>query len=71
MALKIVKKSKDLVKQTFIEISILTQIKEKDKANLSGIVRIKDFTIFRDHIVQLLLYSVCFFNYLMAIFMNF
>ena len=34
-----------------MEISILTQIREKDKNNLSGVVRIKDFTIFRNHIV--------------------
>lgn len=50
-ALKIVKKMPELIKQTFVEISILTNIKEKDREDLSGIVRIKDFTIFRDHIV--------------------
>ncbi len=37
----------ELIKQTFVEISILTSIKQKDKADMSGIVRIKDFTIFR------------------------
>lgn len=37
----------ELIKQTFIEISILSSIKEKDKGDFSGIVRIKDFTIFR------------------------
>lgn len=52
LALKVVKKVPELIKQTFVEISILTNIKEKDKDDLSGIVRIKDFTIFRDHIVK-------------------
>jgi serine/threonine protein kinase len=51
-ALKVVKKKPDLVKQTFIEVSILTHIKEKDKGDISGIVRLKDFTLFREHIVR-------------------
>jgi hypothetical protein len=51
LALKIAKRSQELVQQTFMEITILTQIREKDKSNLSGVVRIKDFTIFRNHIV--------------------
>lgn len=41
----------ELIKQTFIEISILSNVKQKDKGDFSGIVRIKDFTIFREHIV--------------------
>lgn len=54
LALKIVKKSPELVQQTLVEISILTQVVEKDKEGLSGIVKIKDFTIFRKHIVSYL-----------------
>ena len=52
-ALKIVKKCQEIVQQTLVEITILTQIKEKDKKNLSGIVKIKDFTMFRKHIVSI------------------
>jgi dual specificity tyrosine-phosphorylation-regulated kinase 2/3/4 len=56
--MKIVRKSKDLIQQTFVEISILTHIKEKDKTNISGIVRIKDFLLYRNHIVISNLYLV-------------
>lgn len=51
-ALKIVKKCQEIVQQTLVEITILTQIRERDKQNLSGIVKIKDFTMFRKHIVS-------------------
>lgn len=52
-ALKIVKKCHELVQQTLVEIAILTQIKDRDKQNLSGIVKIRDFTSFRNHIVSI------------------
>lgn len=51
-ALKIVKRCQEIVQQTLVEITILTQIRERDKQNLSGIVKIKDFTMFRKHIVS-------------------
>lgn len=37
-------------KQAFIEIRILTHIKEKDCEQSSNVVRIKDFVIFRKHV---------------------
>ena len=37
-------------KQAFIEIRILTHIKERDTEQSSNIVRIKDFVIFRKHV---------------------
>ena len=70
LAIKVVKKSKELVQQTFVEISILTHIKENDKGNTSGIVRIKDFLLFRNHIVFFYLFSASFLNCWMGIFMN-
>lgn len=64
-ALKIVKRAPELIKQTFVEIAILTKIKEKDPEDFSGIVRIKDFTLFRDHIVTIsIIYAVhCFLTF--------
>jgi hypothetical protein len=56
-ALKVIKKNQELVKQTLTEITILTHIREKDKQDLSGIVKIKDFTVFRRHIVSLFIFS--------------
>lgn len=55
--MKVVKKSADIVQQTYVEVAILTHIKERDRSDVSGIVRIKDFTIFRSHIVLFLLFS--------------
>lgn len=40
-------------KQAFIEIQILTHIKEKDPEGLSNIIKIKDFVIFRKHVCLL------------------
>ncbi len=70
LAIKVVKKSKELVQQTFVEISILTHIKENDKGNTSGIVRIKDFLLFRNHIVIFNLFSASYLNCWMVIYMS-
>lgn len=37
-------------KQAFIEIQILTHIKEQDPQGTSNIIKIKDFVIFRKHV---------------------
>jgi len=50
MALKMVKNRTKFNKQAFIEIRILTHIKERDSDQNSNIVRIKDFVIFRKHV---------------------
>lgn len=55
LALKIIRKCPELIPQTLIEISILTHISEKDRQQMGGVVHIKDFTIFRKHIVTNLL----------------
>ncbi len=50
VALKIVRNKAKFNQQAFIEIQILTHIKEKDTERASNVVRIKDFIIFRKHV---------------------
>lgn len=50
LALKIVRNKTKFNQQAFIEIQILTHIKEKDLQQSSNIVKIKDFIIFRKHV---------------------
>jgi hypothetical protein len=57
LAVKVVKRSPDIVQQTYVEVAILSHIKERDREDVNGIVRIKDFTIFRSHIVPVPLVS--------------
>lgn len=35
-----------------MELNLLTFIKEKDEENLTNIVKISDFVIFRNHVVR-------------------
>lgn len=50
LALKIVRNKTKFNQQAFIEIQILTHIKERDVEQNSNIVKIKDFIIFRKHV---------------------
>jgi dual specificity tyrosine-phosphorylation-regulated kinase 2/3/4 len=51
MALKIIRNKKKFFNQALIELNILTYIKEKNVDNQSNMVKIKDFVIFRKHVV--------------------
>jgi dual specificity tyrosine-phosphorylation-regulated kinase 2/3/4 len=50
-ALKIIKNKKKFYNQAMIELKILKFIKETDLNNSSNIVKIKDFIVFRNHVV--------------------
>ena len=50
VALKMIKNKTKFTKQAFIEIQILTYIKEHDPESSSNIIKIKDFVIFRKHV---------------------
>lgn len=50
VALKMIKSDPKYSKQAFIEIKILSHIKEIDHEQQSNIVKIKDFVIFRKHV---------------------
>lgn len=45
-----IKNDQKLSKQAFIEIKILSHIKQADNDRQSNVVRIKDFVIFRKHV---------------------
>lgn len=53
VALKMIRNRQKFAKQAFIEIEILTKIKEQDTDNTSNIIKIKDFVIFRRHVCLL------------------
>ncbi|CAD8143657.1 unnamed protein product [Paramecium octaurelia] len=48
--LKIIRNKKKFTNQALVELNILTYIKEKDEENVTNIVKIKDFVIFRNHV---------------------
>ena len=48
-----IKNRQKFAKQAFVEIQILTKIKEEDPDNCSNIIKIKDFVIFRKHVCLL------------------
>ena len=50
-ALKIIRNKKKFYNQAIIELKILKYIKDKDTYNQTNIVKIKDFVIFRNHVV--------------------
>ncbi len=50
LALKIVRNKTKFNQQAFVEIQLLTHVKEKDADHTSNIVKIKDFIIFRKHV---------------------
>jgi dual specificity tyrosine-phosphorylation-regulated kinase 2/3/4 len=52
-AVKIILNKKKFEKQALVELKILTFIKEKDEENLTNIVKISDYIIFRNHVVSL------------------
>lgn len=58
-----IKNKKKFAKQSMIEINILTHIKEHDPHGISGIVKIRDFFVFRKHQVNYLLFSVSYSNF--------
>ena len=45
-----IKNKSKFTKQAFVEIQILTYIKENDPESNSNVIRIKDFFIFRKHV---------------------
>ncbi|CAD8066728.1 unnamed protein product [Paramecium sonneborni] len=47
--LKIIRNKKKSYDQSLIEIQILTYIKEKDPENITNIIKIKDYFVFRNH----------------------
>ena len=50
MALKMIKNRSKFTKQAFVEIQILTYVKEHDPESNSNIIKLKDFVIFRKHV---------------------
>ena len=50
MALKIIKNDPKFSKQAFVEIKILSHVKETDQKGQSNVVRIRDFVIWRKHV---------------------
>ncbi|CAD8059548.1 unnamed protein product [Paramecium primaurelia] len=48
--LKIIRNKKKFYNQSLIEIQILTYIKDKDPENLTNIIKIKDYFVFRNHV---------------------
>ncbi|CAD8052525.1 unnamed protein product [Paramecium primaurelia] len=48
--LKIIRNKKKFTNQALVELNILTYVKEKDEENVTNIVKIKDFVIFRNHV---------------------
>lgn len=53
VALKIIRNKKQYTSQAHTEIKILTYIREQDKEGSSGVVKIKDFLVFRKHVVRM------------------
>ena len=54
-ALKIMKKDKVYYTQALNEVKILNYIKEKDSNHSSNIVKIINYFMFRNHVVQIIL----------------
>ena len=50
-ALKIIRNKKKFYNQAIIELKILKYIRDNDPHNQTNIVKIKDFVIFRNHVV--------------------
>ena len=50
-ALKIIRNKKHFYNQSIVELNILKFIKDNDPHNQTNIVKIKDFVIFRNHVV--------------------
>ena len=57
-AIKIIKNKKKFQNQALVELNILTFIKEKDEENLTNVVKISDFVIFRNHVVIIVPYII-------------
>jgi dual specificity tyrosine-phosphorylation-regulated kinase 2/3/4 len=52
-ALKIIRNKDNFSKQALVELKILRYIRDKDVRGCANIVRVKDFVVFRNHVVQL------------------
>jgi len=51
-ALKIIRNKKKLYNQALVELKILKYLRDNDVYNQMNIVKIKDFVIFRNHVVN-------------------
>lgn len=58
-ALKIIRSKKKFFNQALIELKILKYIKDNDPENKTNLVKIKDFVIFRNHVVFNLFIKKC------------
>ena len=56
-ALKIVRKSSELLRQTYVEMKVLMHLQERDRTGMGGVVRVRDFAMFRGHVVLPPLFS--------------
>ena len=54
-ALKIIRNKKKFYNQAIIELKVLKYIRDNDPSNSANIVKIKDFVIFRNHVVYFLI----------------
>ena len=52
-ALKVVRRSSELLRQTYVEMKVLMHLQERDRSDMGGVVRVRDFAMFRGHVVNL------------------
>lgn len=50
--MKIIKSTKKLTQQAFVEVKMLKYLKEHDPDDTTHTLKIKDFVIFRNHVVK-------------------
>ncbi|CAD8178486.1 unnamed protein product [Paramecium pentaurelia] len=50
LCLKVIRNQKKFQNQALVELNILSFIRDKDEENITNIVKIKDFVIFRNHV---------------------